>query len=39
LQAGLAVAEELGGIQRPWKIKANSGRIYRFSGSERVASD
>jgi predicted NAD/FAD-binding protein len=39
LQAGLAVAEELGGVERPWKIYGNSARIYRFNGLERVASD
>ena len=37
LQAGLAVAEDLGGVQRPWKVEENSGRIYRFNGSERIA--
>jgi uncharacterized protein len=37
LQAGLAVAEELGGLQRPWTVKGNSGRIYRFNGSKRIA--
>jgi len=39
LQAGLAVAEELGDVRRPWRIKADSARIYRFNGMERVASD
>jgi predicted NAD/FAD-binding protein len=29
LQAGLAVAEELGGVDRPWKIHGDSARIYR----------
>ena len=28
LQAGLAVAEQLGGVRRPWKIAEESGRIY-----------
>jgi predicted NAD/FAD-binding protein len=27
LQAGLAVAEELGGVQRPWSVENPSGRI------------
>ena len=29
LQAGLAVAEELGGVRRPWRIQNDSGRIAR----------
>jgi len=32
LQAGLAVAEELGGLSRPWTVKNDSGRIYRDTG-------
>lgn len=28
LQAGLAVAEALGGVQRPWTVENESGRIY-----------
>jgi predicted NAD/FAD-binding protein len=28
LQAGLAVAEQLGGVQRPWTVSEPSGRIY-----------
>ena len=28
LQAGLAVAEALGGIKRPWKVENESGRIF-----------
>jgi uncharacterized protein len=28
LQAGLAVAEQLGGVQRPWSVPACSGRIH-----------
>jgi len=28
LQAGLAVAERLGGVRRPWTVAAESGRIY-----------
>lgn len=29
LQAGLAVAEELGGLKRPWSVANESGRIVR----------
>jgi predicted NAD/FAD-binding protein len=29
LQAGLAVAEELGGVRRPWNVSGESGRIVR----------
>lgn len=28
LQAGLAVAEQLGGLRRPWTVEDESGRIY-----------
>lgn len=28
LQAGLAVAEQLGGVRRPWQVEAPSGRIH-----------
>jgi predicted NAD/FAD-binding protein len=28
LQAGLAVAEALGGVRRPWRVQAESGRIH-----------
>jgi predicted NAD/FAD-binding protein len=28
LQSGLAVAETLGGVRRPWRVKNESGRIY-----------
>jgi predicted NAD/FAD-binding protein len=28
LQSGLAVAEQLGGIRRPWSVKNESGRIH-----------
>ncbi len=28
LQSGLAVAEQLGGVQRPWRVAAPSGRIH-----------
>jgi predicted NAD/FAD-binding protein len=27
LQAGLAVAEAIGGVRRPWQVKDESGRI------------
>jgi predicted NAD/FAD-binding protein len=29
LQAGLAVAEDLGGLRRPWQVANESGRIHR----------
>ncbi|MBS29162.1 MAG: NAD/FAD-binding protein [Alphaproteobacteria bacterium] len=29
LQSGLAVAEELGGLNRPWTVREPSGRIHR----------
>jgi predicted NAD/FAD-binding protein len=28
LQSGLAVAEALGGMRRPWQVENESGRIY-----------
>ncbi|MEZ5995398.1 MAG: FAD-dependent oxidoreductase [Hyphomonadaceae bacterium] len=28
LQAGLAVAEQLGGVRRPWRVEEESGRIH-----------
>lgn len=28
LQAGLAVAEQLGGVRRPWRVEDESGRIF-----------
>lgn len=36
LQAGLAVAEELGGVRRPWSVPDESGRIQLF-GDRRAA--
>lgn len=30
IQAGLAVAEDLGGVRRPWKVSHESGRIVRI---------
>ena len=32
LQSGLAVAEDLGGLRRPWSVANESGRIYRLPG-------
>ena len=39
LQAGLAVAEALGGVRRPWIVEDESGRIYLPAAHEtgRVA--
>ncbi|MGL5734737.1 MAG: NAD/FAD-binding protein, partial [Beijerinckiaceae bacterium] len=31
LQAGLAVAETLGGVRRPWNVANESGRIYALN--------
>lgn len=31
LQAGLAVAESLGGVRRPWTVADESGRIHRLA--------
>lgn len=31
LQAGLAVAEDLGGVSRPWKVADDNGRIIRLN--------
>jgi predicted NAD/FAD-binding protein len=33
LQAGLAVAEQLGGVRRPWSVNDESGRIKLSTGS------
>lgn len=35
LQAGLAVAERLGGVRRPWRVEAESARIHLGPPSER----
>ncbi|MDZ7926736.1 MAG: NAD(P)/FAD-dependent oxidoreductase [Agrobacterium sp.] len=35
LQAGLAVAEDLGGMSRPWKVAEDSGRIIRLNLAAR----
>ena len=37
LQSGLAVAEELGGVQRPWRLENNSDRIYRSLAKQDMA--
>jgi uncharacterized protein len=36
LQAGLAVAEELGGVRRPWQVANESGRIATQSKKREV---
>ena len=36
LQAGLAVAEQLGGVRRPWTVQEESGRIHLFGAPEPV---
>lgn len=38
LQAGLAVAEDLGGLPRPWSVENDSGRIARRPIPDRVRS-
>jgi predicted NAD/FAD-binding protein len=37
LQAGLAVAEQLGGVRRPWRVRDESGRIYLNAAPEQEA--
>ena len=37
LQAGLAVAEQLGGVRRPWRVAEESGRIYLGAPPAREA--
>jgi predicted NAD/FAD-binding protein len=37
LQSGLAVAEMLGGVRRPWRVANESGRIPRRSAEAAVA--
>lgn len=37
LQAGLAVAEALGGVRRPWTVAAASGRIFTGTPLARAA--
>jgi hypothetical protein len=37
LQSGLAVAEQLGGVRRPWNVADESGRIHMHPPSTRPA--
>ncbi len=37
LQAGLAVAEQLGSVRRPWTVENESGRIYIGAQTQRSA--
>jgi predicted NAD/FAD-binding protein len=37
LQAGLAVAEQLGGVRRPWTVPDESGRIVLGREAMRTA--
>lgn len=37
LQAGLAAAEALAGLRRPWSVPAESGRIHLAPATERAA--
>jgi len=37
LQAGLAVAEDLGGLRRPWEVAEDSGRIHRRPVERRAS--
>jgi uncharacterized protein len=37
LQSGLAVAEQLGGMRRPWTVENESGRIHLAPAMERAA--
>ncbi len=37
LQAGLAVAEELGGLRRPWSVADESGRIFLRPAAASIA--
>ncbi|MDI1347399.1 MAG: NAD/FAD-binding protein, partial [Pseudolabrys sp.] len=39
LQAGLAVAEELGGVRRPWRVESESGRIHLNAGPAMSTSE
>jgi predicted NAD/FAD-binding protein len=36
LQAGLAVAEALGGVRRPWTVPDESGRIHLYRGEPNL---
>ena len=37
LQSGLAVAEQLGGVRRPWQVANESGRITLSASPRAVA--
>ena len=37
LQAGLAVAEDLGGVRRPWNVENESSRIHRGAPAPAIA--
>lgn len=37
LQSGLAVAEQLGGVRRPWTVENESGRIHLLPAQQRPA--
>ncbi len=37
LQSGLAVAEALGGVRRPWTVEGESARIHLTAPLERAA--
>jgi predicted NAD/FAD-binding protein len=37
LQAGLAVAEALGGVRRPWQVPNESGRIHLLAAAQACA--
>ena len=39
LQSGLAVAEALGGVRRPWKVEHESGRIHLEANLVATASE
>jgi len=39
IQSGLAVAEQLGGMLRPWDVEQESGRIHVFGPGEKVAAE
>jgi len=39
LQAGLAVAEDLGGVRRPWTVADDSGRIWRRDTTMAMAAE
>ena len=37
LQSGLAVAEQLGGVRRPWTVEDESGRIHVTAAPEPLS--